>query len=385
MSQQPNVSNFRYSAKHLFATFPKCSLPKQDALDRINQLYPCEWALVAAEAHADGTPHLHCVIRFTRTYTTRNCSHFDDIAGQHGNYTAPRNIKAVLAYTQKDGDFITSGPVPTISDVSSTGRVSPSKAIADLIISGGSLIDCRNFDPGFYLTHVKFIKDLIFEVACEKLKLSLLPWPGVEVPETGSDCNKLLHKWLNKNVRKPREFKQPQLYLHGPPNIGKTSFVNTLSKYLSVYHLPTDEDFYDSYSDSTYDIVVLDEFKAQKRITWLNLFLQGGPMTLRKKGSQIQKLFNIPVIILSNYSLHEAYSNSSQLALSSLYARVEIIEWTTNDFISLNFAGLPLPDTLPDSPPGTPLNIYMEPDSPPTQPVLKRCDAGTTIWEMDTQ
>ena len=73
--------------------------------------------------------------------------------------------------------------------------------------------------------------------------------------------------------------------------------------------MPT-EDFYDFYADKDYHLCVLDEFKATKTIQFLNLWLQGCTMNIRKKGSQALKVSNIPTIILSNYSLDECYSKT---------------------------------------------------------------------------
>ena len=93
-----------------------------------------------------------------------------------------------------------------------------------------------------------------------------------------------------------------------------------------MYHMPTTEEFYDQYSDD-YDLVVMDEFKGQKTIQWMNQFLQGSPMPIRKKGSQGMKYKNLPVVILSNYRLSECYVKAANDGrLSTLECRLEIIE-----------------------------------------------------------
>lgn len=91
--------------------------------------------------------------------------------------------------------------------------------------------------------------------------------------------------------------------------------------------MPLLEDFYDFYFDEKFDLVVLDEFKGQKTIQFLNLWLQGGDMTIRKKGSQYIKRKNLPMIILSNYSLDDCYKD--QLKLSTLRARLLEIALTS--------------------------------------------------------
>ena len=87
-----------------------------------------------------------------------------------------------------------------------------------------------------------------------------------------------------------------------------------------------EEEFYDQYSDD-YDLVVMDEFKGQKKITFLNEFLQGSTMSIRKKGSQGIKQKNLPVIILSNLTLETCYRKANEDGrLDSLRARLEIVE-----------------------------------------------------------
>jgi len=112
------------------------------------------------------------------------------------------------------------------------------------------------------------------------------------------------------------------LFISGERNRGKTSLIEYLERSLSVYHIPHTEDFYDAYDDE-YDLAVLDEFKGQKTLQWMNEFLQGSRMTLRKKGSQHLKVKNMPVIILSNYSLGECYPKAAiDGRLTTLEARL---------------------------------------------------------------
>ena len=49
---------------------------------------------------------------------------------------------------------------------------------------------------------------------------------------------------------------------------------------LRVYWWPKDETWWDGYEDGAYDLIVLDEFKSQKKITDLNPILSGDPIPL---------------------------------------------------------------------------------------------------------
>jgi len=65
---------------------------------------------------------------------------------------------------------------------------------------------------------------------------------------------------------------------------------------------------------------------AMKTIQELNSWLDGSRMPLRKKGSQSVKEKNLPIIILSNYSLEGAYSKAPEEKLDTLRCRLEIVE-----------------------------------------------------------
>lgn len=374
---------YRFSARHFFGTFPQCDVKKEVALDRLVSTLPIEWALIAHELHADGTPHLHVVCRFSKVFTTTDSAAFDFIGGKHGNYQSARSIKRVLQYVRKDGDTCSHGEVPTSEDASvGSGRVAPSTRVAEMLLSGKSLMEVRAEEPGFYLTHKKHCRSLYAEVAAESSRQELMEWPGISLRLGAPSCEIKLNQWLAKNVLcDDRPFKQEQLYLHGPPNVGKTSLVNTLSQFLSVYFVPNDEDFYDGFIDGKYDLAVIDEFKAQKKITWMNTFLQGGPTPLRQKGSQYLKLQNIPVIILSNHSLDEAYNHSSGVALEALHSRLMEIEWTSKAFISVH---LSVPE--PSTPPTPVLPSTPPPRTPPSSPPpLKRTCRRVLDFDMDEE
>lgn len=95
---------------------------------------------------------------------------------------------------------------------------------------------------------------------------------------------------------------------------------------MRIYEIPKDEDFYDYWADDAYDVAILDEFKGQKKIQWLNAWLDGSPCTLRQKGAQYVKFYNVPTIIISNFSPHEVYKNSDERKLAPLLDRLEVIE-----------------------------------------------------------
>lgn len=100
--------------------------------------------------------------------------------------------------------------------------------------------------------------------------------------------------------------------------------------YCRTYLIPTSEDWNDLYNDNDYDLAVIDEFKAQKTISWLNEWCQGSVMYLKRRAiSGYMKAKHIPTIIFSNYSLTECYKKAVEEhpnCLEPLERRLEIIE-----------------------------------------------------------
>lgn len=86
--------------------------------------------------------------------------------------------------------------------------------------------------------------------------------------------------------------------------------------------MPRFENFDSLYEDGMYDLVVVDEFKGNRPVQFMNSFLDGSPLMLRKKGSQYLKTDNLPVMICSNYSLTDAYKNLDADYLESLQSRL---------------------------------------------------------------
>lgn len=215
-----------------------------------------------------------------------------------------------------------------------------STLIAKSLLDGASVDQIVQEEPGFFMMHKRKIEEFALWVTNKKRRLNLLPWTVIPMQTGLTFQDSSMASWLNANVKVPRVFKQKQLYIYGPTNMGKTTLINNLRKYLSVYLIPR-EDFYDLYEDDMYDLAVLDEFNATKSYTWMNLWLQGSEMNLRKKGCQALKTQNIPTIVLSNKSLEECYHNIAQdhpLVMASLVERFTIVHVTT--FIKIPFVYL---------------------------------------------
>lgn len=341
-------SKFRFRGISLFCTFPQCAVAKEVALKNILNRWEenVEYAVVAEEKHKDNKPHLHVLIRFRNQISSYNARFADFICGSHGNYKPAKPMWRAYQYTVKDGCYVVHGVVPQgilsqaskkcLSQTNGSGKVSMDE-VAGSLMSGASVKDIFYKYPGKFLMYRSRIESFKeFQNVAERQQIE--DFPGFDVPEDLRERDPFLFElvqWLQLNLvepkeqKKPRPFKSPQLYLYGAPSTGKTSMILQLMKFFRVYFLPMDEEFYDEYEDDLYDLVVLEEFSSQKPITWLNSFLDGAPKTIRKKQRQYLKTKNIPVIILSNLSPDECYSNVAEKHPSSFEAfkiRLQILE-----------------------------------------------------------
>ncbi len=330
-------SRYKLSAKNLFLTYPQCNIKKEEVSLRITEFFEenLSWCVVAEEDHKDGTPHIHCIIALKERVQVHREDYFDFLTGKHGNYQGCRNVTKVLTYVTKDNEYVQVNiDVLEFLRLRKAKKSTKSAIIAQYIIDGNmSLKEIMLLYPGFVMMHQRKIRDfqtLVSVINKPKKK----DWIGASVLCTENNRDSDIARWLNKNIKKKRKFKQEQLYIWGDTNMGKTSLIEKLSDYLDIYYLPA-EDYYDTYLDNSYDLVVMDEFKGQKRVSFLNQFLQGSTMPLPKKGSQYVKCQNLPCIFLSNYSLRNAYKNIDYTSTCAFESRFQ--EIYVDEFIMVKF------------------------------------------------
>jgi len=321
-------------AKKWFLTFPQCSLPRQEVLKNLSEKFPpVEWYVISSEKHKDGSPHLHLALSFEKEFSSRDMRVFDPLCGQHGDYKPMKNQLKCIQYVTKEGEYDSHG-----IDVKAVMQKKNGKFedVAKLIAEGQTMKELFVTHPGFVLNHKRKIEDLQQWMKRNKKeeKKEWVKFKTEDIRDLNTPSEISIAEWLNKNIKEKRDFKQTQLYIWGPPNMGKTSLINKLSEFLRIYYVPRDEDFYDEYEDGVYDLIVFDEFTNTKKMQFMNQFLDGQSMYLRKKGGQIMKSDNLPIIILSNYSLEQNYKKLYEAAkLGPICARLEVVE--VKEFISL--------------------------------------------------
>lgn len=321
--EKKKTKSFRMYGKGYCITFPQCDTSKSDAAATIEHKWPEALYVISQEEHQDGNHHLHIYMEFPERKQFKTPSCFDVIGRKHGDYEVTKNRRKWIEYVVKqDKEHLAKG-----IDVKAVlaKKKAVNQEMAEMLMEGKSMEELNEVNKGYVMINKRKLEDYGQWIKILKARKEKEEWiyPDFTVL-TGS--NRKIGQWITENIRTSRQFKAPQLFIHGPPNHGKTTLIQWLEKSLSVYHIPLTEDFYDGYDDE-YDVAVLDEFKGQKTIQWLNQWLDGQKMTLRKKGSQYLKTKNIPTIILSNYKLEECYKKAAEDGrLDSLMSRLKIVE-----------------------------------------------------------
>lgn len=333
---------FRLHSKQFCLTFPRCDMSREECMrrilsnedrDRTSGTNMIESAVVAQEQHQDGGNHLHIYLEYKKEKNFRDPSCFDWITGQHGNYDTVRRGKggrlAWLRYISKADKNPACYNIDVEALLSKRKGSGQFQQVVQHLTDGQPL---ENVDPSLLATVAKDLKKFQdFSSWYNAAKRKPADWPGslylkgpVDLREAHFGFFEVI-KWLNANVNATRRRKQLQLYLHAPPNYGKTLLVDWLAKYQRIYRVCLDEDFYDGYNDASYDMMVFDEWKGQRKLQHMNALLEGQEMRLRVKGAQVVKTKNLPIIILSNYLPGEAYSKIPKERLSSFLTRILVV------------------------------------------------------------
>jgi len=319
----PGSATFRLNAQVLFLTFPQCETSKEQAMENLLGLYPdLDWAIIAQEAHQDGTPHLHLVTRLAKKTNIRNSAHLDQVAGQHGNYQSAKKLSAVLRYVRKsDEKPLEHGPVPTALDmVQSNTKIPQGEIIFEKLKGGIPLREIVDDHPAYSLINLPKMKTMKNFL---EMTTTTTPSLTIHCHSATSLTTHSVVNWFRLNLSTPREFKQPQLWLWGPANTRKTSAMRLLRPFKRVYDVPHEE-FDDFYADEDFDVAFLDEFTPGcRKVDFLKLFLQGDKMSIRVKGHQALKTKIIPVVICSNFCPDECFTGKE---LEAMLCRLKVVE-----------------------------------------------------------
>jgi len=332
-SSTQTEGRFRLRGKCLFLTYPRCTVNVVTAERTVRaKLAAYEWSVWAREYHVDGTPHLHAIVHLRNRcdLNAPNCLDLVDGDGNpcHGNYSVARNPKEVLDYVCKGGVFTPFGAEMDFirsQFATGVGKRTRMEDVFGALKRGKTLYDVVDEDPS--LTGTCAIHGAKIEAFYHRYLAHKASPPQIletcAAPLGSPYSHVQIATWITNNVlpKSTRTFGTKQLWIYGTTMLGKTTLLRELSKSMRIYWTPKMEDFYDSYEDAVYDLIVIDEFKHHKSVQWMNEFVDGTYVQLRKKGSQVLKRKNLPVIVCSNYSIRENYPHVDETAYDALARR----------------------------------------------------------------
>ncbi len=342
---------FRLQARRLFLTFPTCGRSTSYVLKKIQSYFigKLTWCIVAREEHSStGEMHIHALIVLDRPCDIKDPRALDYLTGQHGKYETVRNLRQTVDYILKDGDYLVHGiDIDILRAQLKAKQTTKSAHIATMVSTGHKLTEVDSLYPGFYMMHMKCIlgykvyKDLLAirkgKIGKKELLEKLASYQGamdygdseylIAEPELTLADGDILNWLIGVLSQDPLPPSSKGLYLYGGTALGKSTLIQNLDKYLSIYYFPT-EHFHDKWQDGSYDMIVFDEANPCHTITSLNKWLDGQPMSVRKKGSQGMKTENVPFVIISNGDLDEMYPNAYSVRKQALARRLTMIEVT---------------------------------------------------------
>lgn len=297
--------SFRLNAQNLFLTFPQCNLSKEQAAQNLQSKHSIEWAVIVQEQHQDGNPHLHIALRLKKKANFKDPRVFDHVGEKHGNYQGINSIGKTLAYIRKfDKTPFTIGSPPEPKEV----KEKVSDSIALRLLKKEKLEAVIEDHPGFVMMNLKKLQDFQNYTEVQTMIKTVPAWSMPQwnpVTHNPDPTMTILLEWCRDNIRTtaPRAHRTPQLYIWGKTEMGKTRFAQLITTNLRVYYYP-DEDWFDSYHDDAYDIVLMNEARLTPKhdISTLLQFIEGCHMSLKRRGTcPIIKKKNLPMIFCSNY------------------------------------------------------------------------------------
>ncbi len=336
-------NGWRMQAFNLFLTYPTNDLDPQVAMQNVLEKFGSSltWAVVAQEHHQDEALHLHMLIKLNQKYRSTNPTDLDQLGGSHGNYQGCRNVLQTLKYVTKESNYVSHQvDVKAMLEAASLKKNTKSHLIATKMVNGATLASLNLTDPGYVMLNLKKLKDYQSLLLILSMKKAVKKWVPIDSLDQDTPEESIIADWLNTSLvsgpgasdlvqinAKPLVMKH--LWLTGSTGIGKSHMVLKLAQLgVRFYQIPKDEDYYDLYEDGAYDLALLDEYRSHKTIQWLNQWTDGTPMLLKQKGSAAYiKKQPMHTLILSNYSIEEAYCKSSEDKLETLHRRFDVVDW----------------------------------------------------------
>jgi len=285
-SPQPK---FRLASKTFFLTFPQCDFPLESFVQKVKDFFQeknriIQKAVASQEKHQDGHPHLHLFIVINKQISTCNPAYFDNLVvpPKHPNIVSSLRgtHTQTIKYVIKDGNYISFPEDFDLSahlsqnPVTEDGKKEPmAKIIARAIHEGANLQDLDQIYPHYVMTHLGPLERYLEfknRQALQQMRVRAQPGLFHVQPADGhsTSSNIQLATWLNSMIfNRSLPHRPTQMWVKTAPGAGKSSLISQLEDDfgVSVYRWPLEEQWFDGYVDGAYDLIVLDEYKAQKK------------------------------------------------------------------------------------------------------------------------
>lgn len=316
------TKKFRLKNSKIGLTYPQCPIPKDTIVGMLETVKgkKCSIIVVARENHKDGNYHLHIYLEYAKPFTTTVNSVFDvEYEGKkyHPNIQSIESKTHWLTYITKDDDDYVEKGINVVGYLKASKLKKSSFFYEEVVEKEAITYEMIKANP----KSIKGLKNLQNDLIAFKLlpkEADLIKVnPLTKVNIWGVDYEVM-----------PRVHKQPQLWICGPKNTGKTSFLIKLKELgYKGYEMPTNDDW--SGYDDTYDYLFIDEYRGGLTIQMLNKILEGVDCRLNTKGGVAWKQKNLPVFIISNYRPEEVYNKVEDDKLDTLLCRLTIVEHST--------------------------------------------------------
>lgn len=171
-----HTKNFRLDAKSIFLTIPQISSSNNEeandiqktAYNRVMEHFKdkLDYLIVSLENHKDGGYHLHILIVLLKRFTTTKMDYFDFIADKHPNVQSARNVRDVIKYVIKDGNFLSYNidPKDYLKEVENKVKVASKGVfyeVAEAIKKGENIAQLNERFSGVFLKNSKQIMEYI--------------------------------------------------------------------------------------------------------------------------------------------------------------------------------------------------------------------------------
>jgi len=348
-----------------------CAERDRDVLEAIIAIEEHE-AKPKDKGHENGEDpgrHIHACFKLDKAFNTQNPAFFDTLFGtKHGNIQTCRDYSACQIYCNKDGNVITFNvDIEAVVESTRTKKGVKHETVANFCRKEPrTLQQVDDKFPGYTLQHLNKISSYL-KLQDERRRTTKQPYYGIDQAKTfmlGRTNPNLVRivGWLNQNLPPAtREHKQKQLWLHGPPNVGKSRLQSQISKYLNALIVANESQWWSGMNQHK-EIIFFDEFTGYKCLTDMKRLLDGSEFPMPIKGElPFIKLEsqNIPIIICSNSSPEQVYHNVKEerpIEFNGLMERILVIE-VTQEF-EVPWLTAPVQDESPDE----------EEQDEPTQP-----------------